>query len=266
MSELARERIRTLVESNDGFYIAEMDMKLRGPGEFFGTRQSGLPSLQIGNIVRDADMLEIARNEAAAFVAHPPSEGRAAPRRHLHPRSLAAPLRIGAGRLTMRVIGGEFRSRTLKSLPGLDVRPTPDRLRESLFNMLAPRIEGAIFVDLYAGTGAVGIEALSRGAAKAIFVEQKFAAVRAIRENLRSLEIEARAEVRQGRATVMIPQHRSRHRVSRPALRPRKRIHHRARIAGRESTRARHRPASVAPEIGGDLRRAPPHAPPEARR
>ena len=74
MSELARERVRTLVDSGDGFYIAEMDMKLRGPGEFFGTRQSGLPSLQIASIVRDADVLEVARNEAAAFVAHPPSE------------------------------------------------------------------------------------------------------------------------------------------------------------------------------------------------
>jgi len=74
MSELARERIRTLVESGDGFYLAEMDMKMRGPGEFFGTRQSGLPALQIASIVRDADVLEVARNEAAAFVAHPPSE------------------------------------------------------------------------------------------------------------------------------------------------------------------------------------------------
>jgi len=87
----------------------------------------------------------------------------------------------------------------------MEVRPTPDRLREALFNVLAPRIDGIVFADLYAGTGAVGIEALSRGALKAIFVEQKFAAVRAIRENLRSLEIEARAEVRQGRATAMIP-------------------------------------------------------------
>jgi len=74
MNPTANERIRTLVESCDGFYIAEMDMKLRGPGEFFGTRQSGLPALHIGNILRDADILEIARNEAAAFVAHPPQE------------------------------------------------------------------------------------------------------------------------------------------------------------------------------------------------
>ncbi|HEX5430485.1 MAG TPA: ATP-dependent DNA helicase RecG [Bryobacteraceae bacterium] len=74
MNPASRERIRTLVESNDGFYIAEMDMKLRGPGEFFGTRQSGVPALRIGNIVRDAELLEIARKEAAGFVAHPPAE------------------------------------------------------------------------------------------------------------------------------------------------------------------------------------------------
>ena len=64
LSDAARERIRTLVESNDGFYIAEMDMKLRGPGEFFGTKQSGLPALRIANILRDADMLEAGAREA----------------------------------------------------------------------------------------------------------------------------------------------------------------------------------------------------------
>src|ERR1044071_1831239 len=72
LNPVARERIRTLRDSNDGFYIADMDMKLRGPGEFFGTRQSGLPGLAIGNIVRDAEILETARAEAAAFVAQPP--------------------------------------------------------------------------------------------------------------------------------------------------------------------------------------------------
>lgn len=74
MNQIAAERIRTMVESNDGFRIAEIDMKLRGPGEFFGTKQSGLPALQIGSIVRDADILEIARSEASGFVSHPPSE------------------------------------------------------------------------------------------------------------------------------------------------------------------------------------------------
>ena len=101
----------------------------------------------------------------------------------------------------MRVIGGEFRRRTLKSLPGLDTRPTPDRLRESLFNILAPRIQGARFADLYAGTGAVGIEAISRGASLVTFVEQNRAAAGVIRENLKALGIAARADVRQGKVT-----------------------------------------------------------------
>ena len=73
LNDTARERIRTMVESNDGFHIAEMDMRLRGPGEFFGTKQSGLPSLRIANIIRDADILETARAEALSFVEHPPS-------------------------------------------------------------------------------------------------------------------------------------------------------------------------------------------------
>lgn len=99
----------------------------------------------------------------------------------------------------MRVIGGEFRSRKLKALPGLDTRPTPDRLRETLFNILAPRIPGVTFLDAYAGTGAVGIEALSRGAAHAIFVEKSRTAVEVIRENLRALGIGNRAEVYTGK-------------------------------------------------------------------
>lgn len=99
----------------------------------------------------------------------------------------------------MRVIGGEFRSRVLKSLPGLNTRPTPDRLRETLFNILAPRISDAVFVDAYAGTGAVGIEALSRGARRAIFVERSRAAVEVIRENLASLRLTDRAEVFTGK-------------------------------------------------------------------
>jgi ATP-dependent DNA helicase RecG len=74
LNEAAKERIRTLVESTDGFYISEMDLKLRGPGEFFGTKQSGLPSLRVANILRDSDILEIARREAVDFVAKPPSE------------------------------------------------------------------------------------------------------------------------------------------------------------------------------------------------
>ncbi len=89
----------------------------------------------------------------------------------------------------MRIIAGQFRSRPLHASRGLDVRPTSDRLRETLFNVLAPRIAGSVFLDLYAGSGAVGIEALSRGAHEAVFVEQAEASLRAIRGNLASLSI-----------------------------------------------------------------------------
>jgi 16S rRNA (guanine966-N2)-methyltransferase len=98
----------------------------------------------------------------------------------------------------MRVIGGEFRSRVLKSIPGDATRPTPDRLRETLFDILALRIEGAVFLDAYAGTGAVGIEALSRGARHAIFLEKDRFAVETIRENLAALKLERRATVVKG--------------------------------------------------------------------
>ena len=109
----------------------------------------------------------------------------------------------------MRVIGGEFRSRLLKTLPGPDVRPTPDRLRETLFNILAPRIGDATFLDVYAGTGAVGIEALSRGAARATFIERTRTAANIIRENLRTLRLESKAEVLHGRALQYLPHRRA---------------------------------------------------------
>lgn len=104
----------------------------------------------------------------------------------------------------MRVIAGEFRSRRLKSVPGLDVRPTPDRLREALFNVLAPRIEGTVFVDAYSGSGAVGIEAVSRGARRAIFIERSRPALNVLRENLSLLGIVLRSEVIQGKATAAL--------------------------------------------------------------
>ncbi len=102
----------------------------------------------------------------------------------------------------MRVIGGEFRSRRLQSMPGMDVRPTPDKIREALFNIISAEIEGAVFVDAYAGTGAVGIEALSRGARHAIFIEKDRAAVDLIRTNLAALGVEPRARVIQGPAAM----------------------------------------------------------------
>lgn len=87
----------------------------------------------------------------------------------------------------MRVIAGTLRRRTLEAPAGLGTRPTSDRLRETLFNVLAPRMEGARFLDLYAGSGAVGIEAASRGAASVVLVERAEPALKVLRANLEKL-------------------------------------------------------------------------------
>ena len=101
----------------------------------------------------------------------------------------------------MRVIAGKYRSRPLRSLRGMDIRPTSDRLRETLFNVLTAgnpsALEGSIWLDLFAGTGAVGIEALSRGAREVHFVERSKLAAEAIRKNLQSLGIEEGFEILQ---------------------------------------------------------------------
>ncbi|WP_348268334.1 16S rRNA (guanine(966)-N(2))-methyltransferase RsmD [Edaphobacter paludis] len=89
----------------------------------------------------------------------------------------------------MRVIAGTYRSRQLAAPRGLETRPTSDRLRETLFNILSPRLDGCRFVDLYAGTGAVGIEALSRGAAQVWFAENADPALASLRANLVALKI-----------------------------------------------------------------------------
>ena len=89
----------------------------------------------------------------------------------------------------MRVIAGTFRSRQLVAPRGMQTRPTSDRLRETLFNIIAPRLEGSRFVDLYAGTGAVGIEALSRGASHVWFAENSEPALASLRQNLSALRV-----------------------------------------------------------------------------
>lgn len=89
------------------------------------------------------------------------------------------------GSRLMRIITGQYKGRRLKTLEGMTVRPTSDRMRERLFNILAPRIEGARFADVCAGSGAVGIEALSRGAAHVTFIESARKATSVISENLR---------------------------------------------------------------------------------
>ena len=93
----------------------------------------------------------------------------------------------------MRIIAGKYRGRKLKTPTSLQTRPTSDRLRETLFNILAPRIEGARFLDLCAGTGAVGLEALSRGVAHVTFVDQSRKMSALIKDNCDSLKIDDEA-------------------------------------------------------------------------
>jgi 16S rRNA (guanine(966)-N(2))-methyltransferase RsmD len=95
----------------------------------------------------------------------------------------------------MRIIAGEAKGRRLRSLKGQALRPTSDRVRETLFAILGERVTGARFLDLFAGAGAVGLEALSRGASEAVFVESHRAAARVIEENAALCGFAARARV-----------------------------------------------------------------------
>ena len=108
----------------------------------------------------------------------------------------------------MRIIAGKYRGRKLKSPPSLATRPTSDRLRETLFNILAPKIEDAGFLDLCAGTGAVGVEALSRGAAHVTFVDQSRKMCALIEANVEALNIdEADVDVVTAEATKFLGRH-----------------------------------------------------------
>jgi 16S rRNA (guanine966-N2)-methyltransferase len=95
----------------------------------------------------------------------------------------------------MRIVAGKYRSRILKSLKGNALRPTSDRLRETLFNVLGSNVAGSHFLDVFAGTGAVGIEAISRGATQVVFIENHAPAATLIRRNLDSLEIRDGAQI-----------------------------------------------------------------------
>jgi len=97
-----------------------------------------------------------------------------------------------------RIIGGDFRGRRLEFLPHGRTRPMKDRVRESLFDLLGTDVRGAVALDLFAGTGALGFEAMSRGAVRAIFVERHFPTADALRRSARGLGVEDRVEVRSG--------------------------------------------------------------------
>lgn len=108
----------------------------------------------------------------------------------------------------MRIIAGQWRSRPLVAPQGDTTRPTADRTRETLFSMLTSRLgsfEGLTVADLFAGSGALGLEALSRGAANAVFVEQDAAALRALRTNIANLRAQAQCDVRASSALALGP-------------------------------------------------------------
>ena len=145
----------------------------------------------------------------------------------------------------MRVIGGHDRGRRLRAPRGLATRPTADRVRVTLFDVLGPTVAGARVLDLFAGTGAVGIEALSRGAARVVLVERDQSALRALRANLAALGApRAAARVMAGDVLRLLPElggagRPVRPRVHRPAVRHRARRPH--------PRRARRRRGSAAP-------------------
>lgn len=97
----------------------------------------------------------------------------------------------------MRVIAGSAKRTQLKTVEGIDTRPTTDRIKETLFNMLAPSLYDSNFLDLFAGSGGIGIEALSRGAVRAVFVEQNKKAMDCIKENLKKTHFEDRSQTMQ---------------------------------------------------------------------
>lgn len=98
----------------------------------------------------------------------------------------------------MKMTGGSLKNRTIKAPKGVKTRPTSEKVRQIVFNIVQDKVEGAVFLDLFAGSGALGMEALSRGAKKAVFVEKDFLAIKTLRENLKALQLTPFATVLAG--------------------------------------------------------------------
>jgi len=97
--------------------------------------------------------------------------------------------------MTLRIIAGELKGRTLVTVPGIQTRPTADRVRESIFNIIGASVRGALVLDLFAGTGAMGIEALSRGAESVVFTDNDKTALTALAKNIKICSLESRANI-----------------------------------------------------------------------
>jgi 16S rRNA (guanine966-N2)-methyltransferase len=97
--------------------------------------------------------------------------------------------------LAIRIIGGELKGRKLVTAPGIETRPTADRVRESIFNIIGASVGGALVLDLFAGTGALGIEALSRGAESVVFADNDKTALTALAKNIKACSLESRTNI-----------------------------------------------------------------------
>ena len=193
-------RLRALARHRDGFALAEIDMSLRGEGDAAGVRQSGLPEFEFASLPADASLLESARRWAAGAARARPgaTRSRARPARPSRRRALAA---CTGADSRVRVIAGRLGGRRLQAPRGRATRPTSERVREALFSLLGPHVAAARVLDLFAGTGALGIEALSRGASRTVFMEQDHAALAVLRANIAALQLgDAEAEVRRAGA------------------------------------------------------------------
>lgn len=95
----------------------------------------------------------------------------------------------------MRVVSGQYKGKSLKAVPGNSTRPTTDKVKEAIFNMIGPYFEGGICLDLFAGSGGLGIEALSRGVEKVLFVDRDGKAIQTIYDNLKTCNLDVQAEV-----------------------------------------------------------------------
>lgn len=106
----------------------------------------------------------------------------------------------------LRIVAGEYRNRKIKVPEGLDVRPTTNQMREAVFNICQHSIEGARFLDIFAGSGAMGFEALSRGAAHATFIDSGKSSIRCITDNVKALSLEANCSILSGDAVKILQQ------------------------------------------------------------
>ena len=203
----ALDRLALFARTTDGFALAEADLRARGEGQLFGERQSGFGDLHVARLLQDQALLIGARATARALLHGRPRAEGPPPRVPGERRRKSASgagrtgstahetaVRVDARMTSIRIIGGSRRGHRLRVPVAGAVRPTGDRVREAVFDVLGP-IEDLTVLDLFAGSGALGFEALSRGAGTATFVESDPQVLEVLHDNARALGFTTAAEV-----------------------------------------------------------------------